>query len=298
MKNKKVKRKKLVTQWTNLYIAITLIFILGFGFFLTSKIFIADEVDILNTEIGKEFNLNSNGKFTINDWVYDEKNNKMQVTLITSNMRNYLSKLNFQSVARTDFKNELPTEVVYSSNDIYIININNVPRNYQQVALRLVKKDINFSEEFEEKQGDLNSQNKDEREKLITSIYADQRVVKKEEIKEEDVKDYAIKVTNEMIDDSKNQIENLTKNIEEQNKIIKHIQSEISILKGELIYLTLDEQNKTNNEIYRLDKEVESSNREIKKLELDIKSYEAKIERLEQRKRDLQFINSKQDLKF
>src|SRR3954463_3713967 len=136
MENKKVKRKRLTTQWSNLYVTLTLLFVLGFGFFLTSKVFIADELDILNTEIGKEYNLSTNGKFTIKDWVYDEQKNKMQVTLITSNMRNYLSELNFKAVARVNLENELPTEVVYSSNDIYIINIDNVPKQFQQVALR------------------------------------------------------------------------------------------------------------------------------------------------------------------
>jgi chromosome segregation ATPase len=283
--NSKVKRKKLTTQWSNMYVALTLLFVLGFGFFLTSKVFVADELDILNTEIGKEYSLSTNGKFTIKDWVYDEQKNKMQVTLITSNMRNYLSELNFKSIARVNLENELPTEVVYSSNDIYIINIDNVPKQFQQVSLRLVKKDVSFIEEFEQDK----ATNKKEKEKLLTSIYADQRVVKKEEIIKTDVKHYAIKVTDEMIEESKNEVTKLNKNIEGETKLIDHINNEITKLKGELIYQTLEEQTETNNKIYQLEKEIETQNREIKNLQLDIQSYEAKIERLEQRKRDLEF---------
>ena len=283
--NSKVKRKKLTTQWSNMYVALTLLFVLGFGFFLTSKVFVADELDILNTEIGKEYSLSTNGKFTIKDWVYDEQKNKMQVTLITSNMRNYLSELNFKSIARVNLENELPTEVVYSSNDIYIVNIDNVPKQFQQVSLRLVKKDVSFIEEFEQDK----ATNKKEKEKLLTSIYADQRVVKKEEIIKTDVKHYAIKVTDEMIEESKNEVTKLNKNIEGETKLIDHINNEITKLKGELIYQTLEEQTETNNKIYQLEKEIETQNREIKNLQLDIQSYEAKIERLEQRKRDLEF---------
>ena len=285
MENKKEKRKRLTTQWSNLYVALTLLFVLGFGFFLTSKVFIADEIDILNTEIGKEYNLSTNGKFTIKDWVYDEQKNKMQVTLITSNMRNYLSELNFKAVARVNLENELPTEVVYSSNDIYIINIDNVPKKFQQVSLRLVKKDVSFIEEFEQDK----VTNEKKKEKLLTSIYADQRTVKKDEVIETDVKHYAIKVTDEMIEESKNEITQLNKNIEGETKLIDHINNEITKLKGELIYQTLEEQTETNNEIYQLEKEIENQNRGIKNLQLDSQSYEAKIERLEQRKRDLQF---------
>lgn len=281
----KIKRKNLTIQWSNLYIAITLFFVLGFVFFLTSKMFIADELDILNTEIGKEHNLNSNGKFTIKEWIYDEEKNQMQVTLITSNMRNYLSELNFKSVARVNVKKELPTEVVYSSNDIYIINIKDVPKNFQQVALRLVKKDILLDEEFDQKSSD----NSNDKEKLVTSIYADERVVKRGSIEEDDVKKYAIKVTDEMIEESKKEVAKLNKKIDNEKKLIERVNNEINTLKNEIIYQTLEEQEQTNNNIYNLEKEIVSTEKKIEDLQLDIKAIETKIERLEQRKRDLKF---------
>lgn len=244
-----------------------------------------DKIDILNTEIGKEFNLNANGTFMINDWVYDEQKNKMQITLITSKMSSYLSELNFESVARIDVQNKLETEVVYSSNDIYIININDIPKNFEQIALRLIKNDISFEEEFE--QNEMVQQK--EKNNIITSIYTDERKVKKEEILETDVKYYAVKVTDEMIEESQNEIENTNKTIESETEFIAYINGEIVKLKQELIYQTLEEQTATNNEIYQLEKEIETHNREIKNLELDIQSYDAKIKRLEQRKRDLEF---------
>lgn len=284
-KKEKVKRKNLTTHWSNVYVALSLFFILGFGFFLTSKVYMEDKIDILNTEIGKEFNLNANGTFMINDWVYDEQKNKMQITLITSKMSSYLSELNFESVARIDVQNKLETEVVYSSNDIYIININDIPKNFEQIALRLIKNDISFEEEFE--QNEMVQQK--EKNNIITSIYTDERKVKKEEILETDVKYYAVKVTDEMIEESQNEIENTNKTIESETEFIAYINGEIVKLKQELIYQTLEEQTATNNEIYQLEKEIETHNREIKNLELDIQSYDAKIKRLEQRKRDLEF---------
>lgn len=284
-KNKKEKRYRLRTQWSNLYVAITLIFFLSFGFFLTSKIFIADELDILNTEIGKEFNLNSNGKFTINDWVYDENSNQMQVTLITSDMRSYLSELDFKSVARSNLKNPLETEVVYSSNDIYIVNINGVPKDFQQVSLRLLKEKVDVSQEFDEE----NLQKQNDKDNLITSIYADQTVVKKSEIEESNVRDYAISVTEKMINDTQKDSEKVENEIQNQEILIEKIQEEISKLKGELLYQTLEEQTETNNEIYSLEKEITTTEREIEKMSIDIESYKTKIKRLEQRIIDLKF---------
>lgn len=284
-KKKKEKRYRLRTQWSNLYVAITLIFFLSFGFFLSSKIFMADEIDVLNTELGKEFNLNSNGKFTINDWIYDENSNQMQVTLITSDMRNYLSELDFKSVARSDLKSPLETEVVYSSNDIYIVNINEVPKDFQQVSLRLLKNEVDVSQEFEEEK----TKKQNEKYNLITSIYADQTVVKKGEIAEGDVRDYAINVTEKMISDSKRDSEKVENEILNKEKLIEKIQEEISKLKGELLYQTLEEQTETNNEIYSLEKEIITIEREIEKMSIDIESYKTKIKRLEQRITDLKF---------
>ncbi|MGB6405902.1 MAG: hypothetical protein WBF39_00420 [Planococcus donghaensis] len=284
-KKKKQKRYRLRTQWSNLYIAITLIFVASFGFFLSSKIFFADDLDVLNTEIGKEFNLNSNGTFTIDDWVYDKNSNQMQVTLITSDMRSYLSELNFASVARSDLDNPLETEVVYSSNDIYIVNIKEVPKNFQQVSLRLLKDEVELSKNFEEEK----TKKQNEKDNLITSIYADQTVVKRGEISEGEVRDYAISVTNKMIADTENESKKTEKEIENRNLLIEKIQEEISKLKGELLYQTLEEQTETNNEIYNLEKEIETINKEIENFNVDIESYNTKIKRMDQRITDLKF---------
>ncbi|WP_341963652.1 hypothetical protein NM897_17370 (plasmid) [Planococcus maritimus] len=283
-KKKKQKRYRLRTQWSTLYVAITALFFVSFGFFLTSKILFADSLDVLNTELGKEYNLNSNGKFTINDWIYDEDSNQMQVTLITSDMRSYLSELDFKSVARSNLENPLSTEVVYSSNDIYIVNIKEVPKNFQQVSLRLLKNEVDLSEDFKEENQKIN-----EKDNLITSIYADQSVVKREEIKEGDVRDYAIRVTNKMIADTENQRENIELEIESKELLIEKIQEEISKLKGELLYQTLEEQTDTNNNIYSLEKEISTINREIEEMKVDIESLKTKKVRLEQRINDLKF---------
>ncbi|OES43363.1 hypothetical protein [Domibacillus iocasae] len=282
---KKNKRKKLATQWSNVYVAVTLIFMLGFVFFLSSKVFLADKVDVLSTEINKEFNLNGRGKFTIKEWIYDEKDNEMQVTLITAGMTNYLSDLDFKAVPRVNVKDELPTKIVYSSNDIYIVKISKVPKDFGQVALRLVKDKMNFEEEvFDE--AELKKREKDA---IITSIYADQTVVDRNEISEKDVEEYAVKVTDEMIQNTEKEIKDRQEEIEENNLIAKKINEEINEQKGELIYQTVDEQTVTNNQIYSMEKEIESYNTENETIKIDIKSLKTKIERLNQRKSDLQF---------
>lgn len=278
--DKKIKRRKLTTQWTNLYLGITLIFVLGFVFFLTSKVFIADKVDVLFTELGEEYNLNAKGKFTIKEWIFDEESRKMQITLITSDMTSYLSDLNFAAVSRANLKKELPTDIKYESNDIYIIHINEVPENFQQVALRLIKSDLDLAGEF-------NGNEISEKENVITSIYTDQSVVKKSSITDASVKQYAIKVTDEMIYEAQAKIVNNENQVNKNIIIIGKINEEIANLKSELLYQTLDEQTLTNNKIYNLEKEIASIERENETQKTDIEILNSKIERLTQRKRDL-----------
>lgn len=280
---KKNKRKNLSIQWSNVYVAVTLIFFLGFGFFLSSKVFLADKLDVLNTEINKEFSLAGNRTFTIKEWIYDEKDNEMQVTLVTSGLTSYLSDLDFKSVSRIDIKKELPTEVKYSSNDIYIVNISEVPKDFKQVALRLVKDEVELEEVFEEEEKNKKDNS------IITSIYADENVVKREKISEEKVNGYAIKVTNEMIDSTQQTIKKYQKEMEKNEIIVGKINEEISELKGNLIYQTLDEQTATNNEIYSLGNEIETKETSNEEIKINIESLESRIERLNQRITDLKF---------
>jgi len=279
----KEKRKNLTTQWSNLYVIFTLVFILGFGFFFTSKVFIADEVDILYTEIGKEFKLNNNAKYTIKEWTYDENNNQMQVTIVTSGLTDYLTDLNFKSVSKINVNKELKTEIAYSSNDIYIVKIKEVPRKFQQVALRLVKNQIDVEKLFDEEEL---TKKEDE---VITSIYTDEQVVDRGEILQGSIDEYAIQITDQMITETNILVAENEKLIEQNLLVIEKINDEISHLKSELIYQTVEEQTVTTNEIFSLEKDIEKHNKEIEKINVDIDSRNAKIERLIQRKRDIQY---------
>lgn len=289
--NSKQKRKKLKTKIHIVYSGIASIIILGFAFFYTSKIFIADDTDILNSEIGTEFNINNTSKFTINEWIYDENTHKMQVTLITSNLTDHLSDLQFISVARSNFNKELPTKVVYNTRDIYIIMIDDVPKNFGQVALRLVKKEINFDQilSIDDKENLSAEEQKEIEDNILASIYADKRVIATGEVKQQKVKEYAFKVTNEMIETAEENRENLMVEIQKNTLIISRIKDEIEILKQELIYQTTEEQDVTNNQIFSFEKQIENYEKTNSDILVNVDSIDAKIERLTQRKRDLKF---------
>lgn len=278
---KKKKRKNLKMNVSNIYIVVAFIFILGFGFFGTSKIYIAENIPINQSELNTEFDLRSNGKFSLNSWVYDKEKNKMEIILVTNGMKDYSSELDFTSVSKNDLKKELPLEVVYKDNDIYIIQIKKVPKNFDQVAIRLHKTERNISDVFEE------DKEKSDNNKVISTIYTDERVVEKTEIIEKDFKNYALQVTENLIEKSFANKEKLEKDIEKINSFNEELLVEIGELEAELLYQTVNEQIDTNNLIYRFERDIEMKNKDKEIMLQDIKNIEAKIERLNQKKRDI-----------
>ncbi len=285
------KRKRLRTKIHIVYSLVAFLIIGGFAFFYSTKLFFADTVDILNTEIGKEFAINNLSKFTVNEWVYDEETSKMQVTLITSNLTDHLSDLEFVAVSKSNLKKSLPTKVVYSTHDVYMIMIEDVPKNFGQVALRLVKQEIDLEKMLSI--DTINSSESDEqteiKDSILVSIYADQRVIETGTVKQQKVKEYAFKITNELITETENSRELLMKDIQKNTLFISRIKEEIEVLKKELIYQTTAEQDVTNNKIFSLENEIESFEKKNSDILVDVDSFDAKIERLIQRKRDLQF---------
>lgn len=280
----KKKRKNLKVNITNFYIAIAFVFVLGFGFFGSSKLFIAEEVPINQTELNTQFDLRSNGKFSINSWVYDEEQNIMEVTLVTNGMKDYSTDLNFTAVSKRNLKKELPTEIVFNDNEIYILHIKKIPKNFEQLAIRLHKSENNMQDVFDEIEGkelDENSQ------RMISTIYTDERTVDRNVIEKKNNRTYLLEVTEEIIEETIKSKEVSNEKIEKINTLNETLDEEISKFKKELLYETLDEQVETNNKIYRLEREVEANKKTIEELQQDIKNMDLKIERLKQKIRDI-----------
>ncbi len=278
---KKKKRKNLKINVSNLYIIVALIFVSGFAFFGTSKLFMAEEIPINQTKLNEEFDLRSNGKFSINSWSYDEEKNKMEVILVTNGMKDYSSELDFTSISKKNLNQELPVKVVFNDNEIYILHIDKVPKNFDQLAIRLHKTDRNMRDIFDE------PDSIEENERIVSTVYTDERVVERKSIEKLDNKNYTLQVTDNIIEQTKEDQEGIKKKIEKANEVNEELNEEIEKLKSDLLYQTVEEQIETNNKIYRMEREVEMNTKEIETLQQDIQNMDSKIERLKQKKRDI-----------
>lgn len=277
----KRKRKNLKLNVSNLYIAMALVFVFGFAIFGTSKIFLAEETPINQTELKKEFDLRTDGKLQINKWIYDEEQKMMEVVLVTSGMKDYTTDLEFTAVSKKNVNQELPVEVVLNDNDIFILQVKDVPNNFDQLAIRLHKSEKALNTAFtEDEQAEQESN-------TFSTIYTDERVVDRKRIDQQDAREYTNEITDELIVQTKEK-QDLTKTeIENLTSINEEIQKGIEELQSELLYQTADEQIETNNTIYKLTQDIEMNNKKIEEKQADIHNLNAKIEKLEQKKRDM-----------
>ncbi|MCW1929574.1 hypothetical protein [Bhargavaea beijingensis] len=277
----KRKRKNLKLNVSNLYIAMALVFVFGFAIFGTSKIFLAEETPINQTELKKEFDLRTDGKLQINKWIYDEEQKMMEVVLVTSGMKDYTTDLEFTAVSKKNVNQELPVEVVLNDNDIFILQVKDVPNNFDQLAIRLHKSQKALNTAFtEDEQAEQESN-------TFSTIYTDERVVDRKRIDQQDAREYTNEITDELIVQTKEK-QDLTKTeIENLTSINEEIQKGIEELQSELLYQTADEQIETNNTIYKLTQDIEMNNKKIEEKQADIHNLNAKIEKLEQKKRDM-----------
>lgn len=241
----------------------------------------AEDIPINQTELNEEFDLRANGKFTIKEWAYDKEQNMMEVTLVTNGIEDYMTKLDFTAVSREKLSAELPTEIVYDESDIYIIHIKDVPKDFNQIALRFNKGEKSYDELFAEGEAE------EGKDKVISTVYTDQRVVKEEAIPDRNFTEYALEINDELIGEAERDIEELEEKSRMMDDVIAEIGTEIEQLQSDLLYQTVDEQVETNNDVFQLEKRIEDYERDQQTISDDAKNIRAKVERLKQKQYDL-----------
>ena len=177
------KRKTLTRDWSRLYLGTGLFFLIGFLFFGFSSLFFAEEQPINATPIGEEKRLTNGQNVTLLDWSHDAKRTQMRVRLQFDQPQDYATKL----VARIAYK-ERPTDeqrvrVVYHQDEHYVFEIEDVPRDFDQLALRL------YVIEPQQSLEKLSATKREEA--LVESLYMDQRRVLRTSLSPQQANDYA-----------------------------------------------------------------------------------------------------------
>ena len=279
LKKDRVNLKRNSSFWFMGFLAIS---VLGMMFFLSSSFFIEEKIPMLNTELNKEKTLTGSGKLTINSWLYDENKNEMEVTLITKDVKTIDDNIIFEAFQRNGDQQSLEVKNIFSEDGIYVIKIYGISKEFQQVALDLIRIKEN---EFENVEG-LEEEKKETKE-IVTTVYSDQRVVKKKNITVKTENEYAVYLSDVLIKQAEIEFKDTRNLIQKEQKKQNELEKEIALNKENMIYETAEEQLETESIINGYQMRIDESKQKIEEFEARGMILKDKKEKLELRKREI-----------
>uniref|UniRef100_UPI001BE4E618 hypothetical protein n=1 Tax=Exiguobacterium sp. s129 TaxID=2751264 RepID=UPI001BE4E618 len=163
-------RKRLTQNVSRFYLGIGIFFVIGFLFFGTSSFFFAEESPVNETPINEAIRLSNGETVTLHAWSYDKEKQTMRVRLsldeTPGNTNDHLFRYVYK--ARPDVEKEVT--LLYERNDQYVLELKDVPNDFDQLAVRIYGLDESQS---------IDALTPEERENsLLTSFYADRRTIK------------------------------------------------------------------------------------------------------------------------
>ena len=265
----------------NLFIVLIVAMIVSYMFFFSSTyIFKPSEESLSYTDVREKQGI-GNKVFTISQWLYSPEQEKMQVSLLFDNTESSndaeIAEYTFSSMTRSISKSisNNTCEVVYSSNSIKIVDINNVPEDFAEVSLNIDKKDKTLEINIDDNEDSNNS--------VVdsTSIYTNMYKVKTvEKISKKSAIEYEIdrlennqKTYQGNIKDTKSEINMLNKENDKMNE-------EITKLELEKRYSTTTEYTVINEQQNSYRSSIKSNLDSIKDLEVTISENEKLVEEI------------------
>ena len=245
------KRKTLTRDWSRLYLGTGLFFLIGFLFFGISSLFFAEEQPINATPIGEETRLQNGQTVTLLDWSHDAQRKQMRIRLQFEQPQDYASKLVVRIAYKESPTDEQHVRVVYHQDEHYVFEIGDVPRDFDQLALRLyvIKPQQSLEKLSATKREDA----------LVESLYMDQRRVLMTSLSIQQADDYAqLFLTDEHVQSQK-RIKKMKHEQMEQASLIQQIEQDIETKQAMLPDLTLDEQVEREDEIFNLKQDKEET---------------------------------------
>lgn len=251
----KFKKKKRARYNKRMY-GIILFLILGYTFFFSTKIWYVDKSDLMTaTEInticsweGREIQLIS--------WDYSETQNEMQIQLSINN-KSYDDINTYKVKAIESESGNLDTKIIIAREDLYVVNIMNVPRKWQQILLK-------FS--FED--GDSFC-------KFATNKFD---VATVDTIENHTYEEYMIARFESLVDYYEEKIQAFKKDIVKQNTIIENCNADIEKYKAQEEFQTELEQKDTEKLIATANTKISSAQSKITEDNSNIQEYSERIE--------------------
>lgn len=275
------KRKTLTRDWSRLYLGTGMFFLIGFLFFGFSSLFFAEEQPINATLIGEEQRLTNGQTVMLLDWSHDEERKQMRVRLQFDQPQDYATKLVTRIAYKERPTDELRVRVVYHQDEHYVFEIEDVPRDFDQLALRLYV--IKPQQSLEK----LTTTNREEA--LVESLYMDQRRVLRTSLSIQQADDYAQLFLSDEHVQSQKRIKKMKREQLAHASLVQQIEQDVETKQATLPDLTLDEQVEREDEIFNLKQDKEDALLRQTELKKQLTQEEKKQDQLRIKARELKW---------
>lgn len=288
------------------YFSFTFIIIMYFIFFNANGI-LPDNSQIMNTDLNKEVDVGST-KLYLTRCEYNKNQKFIEIQFKYADTDDYIKpKLDFSVKAKIDIKTKLNVKTMIATDDTYIIHVENIPKNYEAIALKITQNsntngdysDINASDfSLDAVDNSTISTNSNIISNNSATIYCDYRIVKiNNNLEEETQKYYLTNITKSQINDLKKEINDIDTTKKDNNNLINIANTNINDQNNQYKYEIKQEQSNTTQNINNLKANIKSINQQNKDLQNNISLLQDKIEKLGEKINDITGPNVKKKAK-
>ncbi len=286
-----LRRKK---SW--IYYVILSLTLMGLVFFLCSKILIHTESPILQTALNKPVQLSTSGSVMVNRWEYSQEKNTMEVQIQLEEVdMEDANSISFVAQEKVNPNQNLPTKIVYQDDGFYIVQIKKINPEFGAVALDVMRKQegdsqgIDDADSLKEEVTSEVDDSEEEEKVLEATLYTDQRKVKiNNNLGNKPEQEYAMSLINSEKKSVDNLLEKYAQAIKKIDSREEDLEQKIAVLKDDLKYQTSEEKDETNSKISMKEDEINSLKETKITYENEIKAQKDKLEKLNQKERDLE----------
>ena len=282
------------------YVSFVFIIIMYFIFFNANSI-LPDNSTVMNSSLGKEINAGSI-KLSINRWEYNENKKFMEIELSYKDSGDlFVTELDFSAKAKVNVKKKLTVRTILNTDNIYIVRIENIPENYEAIALKVIRNsssdsNINIdtstitTDDFSSSTvgNDVSNGSNNAIKNVSTTLYCDYRKVKiNNSLKSETQKHYLINITKTEINNIDKDVITINNKIKSNEDLITMANEKINSLNSQYKYEIKEEQNNTNQKINSYKAKIAGNEQQNANLQITKSSLIEKINKLEQKVDDI-----------
>jgi regulator of replication initiation timing len=265
-----------------------LLFSILLAVFLTSKIWLPSDVSIQNTAIGTTLTTESVG-VRLQSWQYNPSTHFMEAAFTYQNSDN-LQNIKFIPIAHVDTNKALSLSVTvpYEHNGYLVIQIQNVPQNWNVVSLWIDSQQEQTVDLTQNDSG-VESPSSDTKATMQqgANFFCDVRkVVRNSSLKSQSSLYYSLKSVDNEISTVQSHMAQTNKKITAANLSIQQLTSDISVLNDNEKYQTADEVKQSKDAIQSKTAQISDLKNSIAQFQSDIKDDQLKLKKLRQKWND------------